>query len=332
MPLFIGIAIFWLLYRNLDMKKIWGILQSGINYYWIFLSMVIGLFSHIFRALRWRIQLRTLGTDPSMRTLTNAIFGTYAMNLIFPRLGEVWRCGYVARREKMSFTQALGSVFSDRLCDTLAVVLLTVGIFFLQMPIFRSFLRKFPTIEEAAWHLITSPWLYVGLIVIIIALVWLFCRKTENKYVLKVKSMVNNLWCGFKTVLEMKQKFLFLFYTVMIWFCYFMQLYVCLFAFQATQDLGVLAALTLFIMGSISMGIPVQGGLGPWHLAIIATLSLYGVEENAAGAFALVAHGVQMILIIILGIYTVFSIALEKKSDVSVPLVGKTIDEIPVSN
>ena len=46
----------------------------------------------------------------------------------------------------------------------------------------------------------------------------------------------------------------------------------------------------------------------------IATLALYGVGENAAGAFALVAHGIQMILIMILGIYTMFSIALEKKN------------------
>ena len=38
--------------------------------------MFIGLLSHVARAYRWRLQLRTLGQNPTMRTLTNAIFGT----------------------------------------------------------------------------------------------------------------------------------------------------------------------------------------------------------------------------------------------------------------
>lgn len=313
-PLILGVGIFGFLYSKLDTKEIFTILKSEINYSWIFLSMFIGLLSHVARAYRWRLQLRTLGQNPTMRTLTNAIFGTYAMNLLFPRLGEVWRCTYVSRRQQMSFTQVLGSVFSDRLTDTVSVIFLTVVIFFLQMPVFREFLRKFPTIEEAAWQTVTSPWLYIGFVFVVIFIIWLFSKKTENKYVLKIKGMVKNLWFGFNTVLKMKQKYKFFFYTILIWLCYFLQLYVCLFAFPATEHLGILAALALFIMGSISMGIPVQGGLGPWHLAIIATLALYGVGENAAGAFALVAHGIQMILIMILGIYTMFSIALEKKN------------------
>ena len=94
------------------MEQIARILQSEIKYGWIILSMIVGVVSHIVRAMRWQLQLRALGNPVSFRTLTNAIFGTYAMNLLFPRLGEVWRCGYVARREDMSFTLLLGSVVS----------------------------------------------------------------------------------------------------------------------------------------------------------------------------------------------------------------------------
>ena len=81
------------------MNTIFQILKSDVNYFWIILSMVIAAFSHIARAFRWRLQLRALNITPSMRVLINAIFGTYAMNLLFPRLGEVWRCGYVAQRD-----------------------------------------------------------------------------------------------------------------------------------------------------------------------------------------------------------------------------------------
>ena len=196
-PLLCGAALFWYLYSHLDMHQIGVILQSEINYFWIALSMIIGLMSHIFRALRWKLQLKTLGVDPSVKALTNAVFGMYAMNLLIPRVGEVWRCTYLARREKMSFTQVLGSIISERLCDTLTLVFLTVITFFLQMKVFRDFLRKFPTIEETLWRMITTPWLYICLLVMVGFLIWLFTKKTENRWVAKVKSIVKNLWYGF---------------------------------------------------------------------------------------------------------------------------------------
>lgn len=316
LPLALGVGIFYSLYRNLDTDEMVNILKTKINYSLIIVSMLIGLLSHVARAVRWRLQLQVLGENPSMRTLTNAIFGMYAMNLLFPRLGEVWRCTYIARRQRMSFAQVLGSVFSDRLSDSITVLLLTIVVFFLQMSVFKEFLTKFPMIVSTWQSLVSSPWLYLCIGGLVGFLIWLFRKKTENKYILKIKTMVANLWLGFNSVLKMKQGYKFVLYTLLIWSCYFLQLYVCLLAFPETVHLGVRAALALFIMGSIGMSIPVQGGLGPWHLAVIATLSLYGVGEPVSKVFALVAHGSQMLLIVLLGIYTLFSIALEKKADV----------------
>lgn len=296
------------------MEQIARILQSEIKYGWVILSMVVGVMSHIVRALRWQLQLRALQHPASFRTLTNAIFGTYAMNLLFPRLGEVWRCGYVARREQMSFTLLLGSVVSDRLMDTVSVVCLIVAVFFLQMHVLLDFLKQYPVIEETLFSVITSPYPYLFVVVVVGALVWIFRQKNEYRWVSKIKEMMRNLWYGFRTVLTMKQKKRFIVYTILLWLCYYLQLYLCLFAFADTAHLGALAALSLFVMGSIGMGIPVQGGFGPWHLAVMATLAIYGVTDpNVAGSFALVAHGSQMVVIVLLGIYTFFSILLEKK-------------------
>lgn len=316
LPLILGVSIFYSLYRNLDTGEMVNILTTQINYYLIFISVLIGLFSHIARAIRWRLQLQVLGENPSMRTLTNAIFGMYAMNLLFPRLGEVWRCTYIARRQRMSFAQVLGSVFSDRLSDSITVLMLTGAVFFLQMSVFKEFLSRFPMIVSTWQSLVSSPGLYLGIAVFVLFLVWLFRKKTDNKYMVKLKTLIDNLWVGFNSVLKMKQGYKFILYTVLIWTCYFLQLYVCLLAFPETAHLGVLAALTLFVMGSIGMSIPVQGGLGPWHLAVIAALALYGVGEPVSKVFALVAHGSQMLLIVLLGIYTLFSIGLEKREDV----------------
>ena len=316
LPLFFGVAIFAYLYSHLNVEEIINILRSGINYNWILLSMLFGLFSHVLRALRWRLQLLSLGDDPGIRRLTNAIFGTYAVNLVFPRLGEVWRCGYISRSSKMPFTQVLGSVVSDRLSDTIAVILLTGVVFLLLMPVFFKFLSQYPSLENSLHNIVISPWTYFSVILFALFAVWIFRKNKEHAWVIKIRSVVENLWSGFITVVRMKNKIGFLVYSLLIWLCYFLQLYVCLFAFNFSEHLGVMPALTMFVMGSISMGLPVQGGVGPWHFAIVATLVIYGIGESRAGAFAFVAHGAQMVLIVLLGLYTMFSIMLENKKDI----------------
>ena len=312
-PLCCGVLIFWAVYRQLDMKRVLRILTE-IKYEWVILSMIVGVISHIARALRWRLQLQALGNNVSLHTATNAIFGTYAMNLVFPRLGEVWRCGYVAQREGMSFTMLLGSVVSDRLMDTVSVLLLIVAVFFLQMNVLFDFLKEYPSIEETAIALATSPYLYLSLAVVVGAIIWLFRQKKEYRWVVRIKELMRKLWYGIRTIFTMKKKTQFILYTILIWFCYYLQLYLCMFAFAETAQLGALTALSLFVMGSIGAGVPVQGGFGPWHVAVIATLYIYGVTDpDVAGSFALVAHGAQIVIIVLLGIYTFFSILFEKK-------------------
>ena len=231
LPLLCGVWLFWYVYQKLDMNTIFQILKSDVNYFWIILSMVIATFSHIARAFRWRLQLRALNITPSMRVLINAIFGTYAMNLLFPRLGEVWRCGYVAQREKASFTKVLGSMVSDRLSDTVMLAMLTFAVFMVQMKPFRQFLNENPSIETGVMNVLTSVWLYVGIFICIVAVVWFFCTNSRSKIVLKIKNFMANIWDGFASIITMRGKFWFVFYTLFIWFCYFMQLYVCIFAF-----------------------------------------------------------------------------------------------------
>lgn len=312
-PLAFGVGLMWYIYSKLNMEEIGKILQYDINYWWIFLSGVIGLLSHIVRALRWKIQLKALPANPSMRVLTNAIFGTYAVNLILPRVGEVWRCAYVAQSEDKSFIKVVGSMISERLTDTLTVITITIITFFLQLDVLKEILNNNPSIKEGIVNIITSPALYSVIAVGIIALVWLFRFKSENTLIVKIKEMVNNLINGFKTIFKMKKKGLFLFYTILMWFLYFVELYVCFFAFKQTESLGIVCAFSCFLMGSIGMGVPVQGGLGPWHWAVIAVLTLYGLNNDTAGAFALVAHGAQLIMTILIGVYTFISISLYKK-------------------
>ena len=319
LPIVIGVCLFYWLYSNVDMDEMSKILRYDVNYFWIGVMLVISTFSHIFRALRWQLQLKAIGVDAPRGALIVSIFGTYALNLLFPRLGEVWRCGYIAKRENASFTKVVGSMVADRLSDTVTVLTLTLVTVLLATEAFEQFFTTFPQVKDGMVNTLTSPTLWAVAIIGIVALILLFKFGKKNKLVLKVKEMLTNIWQGFGAITKMEGKWLFLMYTLLIWGCYFTQLYVCFFAFEFTSGLGIICALVCFVLSSISMGIPTNGGLGAWHMAIIFGLSLYGVGEFSfsspdarASAFAMLVWGTQTLLLILLGIYTYVYIAMDK--------------------
>jgi uncharacterized protein (TIRG00374 family) len=314
LPLLLGLGIFWLLYRQFNFEEIIAILQQDMNYLWVVVSMLVGVMSHIMRALRWRLQLQALDINPSLGTTCNAIFGTYAFNLVLPRFGELWRCTYMANHERTSFSRVFGSMLSDRTADVLSAVIIIAIVFFSQMGVVKSFLAQNPATEQKIYALLTSPWLYVVVAVLAILFLYLFLRKGENKFLNKIQSTLRSMMEGFNSVLKMKNnKLLFIFYTIMIWSCYFLQLYICIFAFDWMSHVTIMQALVLFVLGSIGMTVPVQGGIGPWHAAVIFGMMFYGFSLEQAGAFALVAHGSQMVVTLVLGIYTTAAITLERQ-------------------
>ena len=316
LPLLLGLGIFWLLYRQFDFNEILSILQSDINFFWVALSMIVGVLSHIVRALRWRLQLVSLGINPSFSTICNAVFGTYAFNLVLPRFGELWRCTYIANHEKSSFSRVLGSVLSERCADTLTVLAITLIVFLSQMGVAVEFFEQSPQLQEKIFNLITSPWLYI-VILAVVATIWvLLAGRIKSKITEKLQSVLFNMWDGFKSVISMQNgKIMFFVYTIMIWSCYFLQLYICIFAFDWMSHVTIMQALVLFVLGSIGMAVPVQGGIGPWHAAVIFGMTFYGFGYEQSGAFALVAHGSQMIVTVLLGIYTTIAILFDKRKN-----------------
>lgn len=321
-PVLIGGFLFYFLYSNFDVNEMKQILRTDMNWWWFAAVIIVSIFSHIFRAARWRLQLRGLGIKPPFSALVNSIFGTYAVNLIFPRLGEVWRTGYIATRQKSSFTTVLGSMVGDRLSDSVVVLLLTIFTFFIAQDAFYSFLETYPGIKDSLWNMMVSPLTWISAVLFIAFLVWLFRSNTQNVIVVKIKTMAKNLWDGLYVIFKMEDKWWFLLYTTLIWGCYYFQLYLASFAFPFTESLGMKAILVLFVLSSISMGIPTNGGLGAWHIAIIFGLSLYGVGADfratgpfdaQASTFAMVVWGIQTLLLIALGIYSFIYMEIDRR-------------------
>ena len=317
-PLVISIGLCYLLFTGIDFDEMIATIRNECNFWWIGLVLFISIFSHVFRAMRWRIQLRALNINPPLMPLVYSIFGTYAVNLVFPRLGEVWRTTYIAQRQNASFTAVFGSMVADRLADTVTVLLITLSAFLLATNALTQYLAQNTALYNKLLALIASPWLWIIVVAMVAIVWWLFTKKRNNKFIAKIIGFAQGLWTGFAAIAKMKGKGQWLLLTVAIWGCYFTQLFVAFFAFKETtaviENHGVVAVLVCFALSSIAMGVPSNGGIGPWQWSVIFGLSIYGMAiDGISVAFANLVLGSQTCLLIILGIITFTAIALEKR-------------------
>lgn len=320
LPLALTVALVWYMFKKVNFTEMMHLIQHGVNYWWIVFAMVISIFSHVFRAARWRLQLTALGIKPPFMALCCSIFGCYALNLVFPRLGEVWRCTYIASSQKASFTSVLGSMIGDRLADTIMVALLFLFSLVVAFPAIEAFLTKYP-VGRNIMDMLFNPWFWV-VIVGCVAVCWVLLRVFRNtKVVKKLKEMALNMWTGFAVVANMKGRWKFLGLTLCIWGCYYSQLYVAFYAFDFTRVLchepglagGLIPCLVAFVLSSIGMAIPSNGGLGPWNLAVMFGLAIYGISDAQGTAFSMLQWSGQTVMLILLGIYTMAYISISSR-------------------
>jgi len=313
-PLFFGLLVFWLIFRSLDFKQIMSIARMDVNYWIIALSLPFGLFANIIRAYRWRLLIYPLGYRPKASNLIYAFLGNYGVNLAFPRLGEVWRCTMVSRYEKIPFTALIGTMITDRIFDLVPVSLIVVIAFILNVPYFKLFFAENPVVFDKFNTIATSAWLYVALITIGIIIWFLFTHFKEKVFIRKAKDNLLNIWEGIWSISRMKDKWMFIFYTILIWFGYFLYFYICFYAFSFTKDLGWNRGLIAFGISSIAMTIPVQAGIGAWHFVVIAVLVGFGLSKVDAAAFALCVHTIQAIVFTALfGLFGVLALPVANK-------------------
>jgi glycosyltransferase 2 family protein len=297
-----------MVYKDQDFKRIKSILTNDVNYFWIVVSLFIGLLSHISRTIRWNLLIEPLGRKPRLLNTFLAVMVGYLMNLALPRMGEISRCGVIARYEKISFTKLVGTVVTERLIDVLMLLILLIIVVLTQFGQVLEFLNNNPGVNEKLQKVIFSP-ILIGGLVFFLAILWISRHKIrESSLTKKVMGFVRQFVEGFRSIGKMKKKGSFIFHSVFIWVMYYLMTYLIFFSFGFTSHLGPLAGLTVFVLGSFGMVAPVQGGIGAWHFMVIEGLALYGVDKADGKVFALLAHGTSTLMLIVLGLIGVIAL------------------------
>ena len=303
MPLLLGGAILYWMYRGFDFEGMKDVLLHGMDWTWMALSFPFGILAQMLRGWRWRQTLEPVGERPRASVSVYSIFLSYAASLVVPRIGEFTRCGVLRRSAGVSFPKALGTVVAERAIDSLVVLVVTGVMLLCQMRVFTTFFSETGTSLDsllarfsAAGYAVTAA---CAVAVLLLAHVLLKKLAIYNK----VKATLGGIWQGVMSLRGVRNAPLFLLSTVGIWACYFMHYYLTFFCFGFTAGLGAACALVTFVVGSIAVVVPTPNGAGPWHFAVKTMLMLYGVAEEQALFFVLIVHSVQTLLVILLGVW-----------------------------
>ena len=314
LPLLLGVFILVWVYRDFNFQRVGEVMSHGMDYGWIALSLVFGVFANLFRGWRWKLALEPLGEYPKTSNCVYAIFISYASNLVIPRVGEVTRCGVLSKYDGVSFPKSLGTVVSERMIDTLCVGLITSMVLLSQMPVFATFFAETGTDVGRYAEVLTSGHFYlIVLCVVAIGLLGFFLIRNIALFA-KLKGILQNVWQGIVALKDIKHIPLYIIYTLGIWVCYFFEFYLAFFAFDFSAHLGISAGLVMFVVGTLAVIVPTPNGAGPWHFAVMTMLMLYGVGKEDAGIFALLVHGIQTFLLILLGIYGLLALPFTNKT------------------
>lgn len=314
LPLLLGAFILYMLYEDFDFTQIWSALKE-MDMFWFTATTIFIILSHVIRGLRWKLALAPLGLHPRSSVSIYSIFISYAANLVVPRVGEVSRCVVLEQYDKVPFAQSLGTLVTERLIDTIVVIVMTTVAVMLQWPMFLEFVNEVGLKNPLdGFKNSAVAWIVIILSVIAIA-VMLFLLIRKMAIWKKIRSFITRFSEGLLSLRKMKHGWLFVIETLAIWFCYLMQFYLCFFYFPFTSGLSFLAGLLMFVSTSVAVVVPTPNGAGPWHFAVISFMILYGVSSTDASTFAFIVHSTQTIIVALLGIYALIMLQFKKSSN-----------------
>jgi len=276
----LSLIFLYLTFKGLDFNLFWAGV-SKVSPGWLIISLLISVLSHYLRGWKWSLILKN---NDKIWT-TGAIFYGYTFNLVFPRLGEIMRATIYSSISKYPVSYLLGTIAFERLLDfILFVSTLMVGVF-----IWGSQPIK---IISSQSNLSKDTFLIVGIIAVLLlgVLLFVFRHKMGNK----VKEAMRSFATGFAAFNELclSNKVLYIALTLLIWVCWIIMMFTVINIFPEYRDISLQDRYLIFLLGSVGISLPSQGGIGTFHFLVSWGFDFLGVEapRELNVLFATIVH------------------------------------------
>ena len=304
----IGIFIVWFTTSKLtpkDIADITGIFKRA-DYKWLIIGPMIGMLSNVVRAERWKQLLNSVGYQPSRMNVANSVFVMYALNLVFPRLGEVTRCTLLYKTDNRPLDKSIGTMVLERMVDMVSILVVGALLMAFQYQLLFDLLNNTILAHySGSIKQLTSGYggimLIVAMITIGSGLLYFLYYMRDHHILGKVWKFIIGIFHGLASILKLDNPMLFIFYSVLIWFMYFMMIYICFLSLPETAHLGVWPGMACLFFGGFAFIIS-PGGLGAYPATMGAVLILYKVAFTVGFGFGWLVWSFQTASVILFGV------------------------------
>ncbi len=292
-------ALLYFFFRGVDLGKTRDAIL-GASPAWLAASLVLGMLTFFFRAVRWTWLLRPVARVPVWPAFAATATG-FAANNLPGKVGEVLRPYLLSRSRNLPFSPLLASILLERVFDGASVIfffLLAMGI---GLP--RS---------GGGFARILAPAAVLAVLVAVVLfavfrraqaerLFEAMCRWLPARFQKRATEFALTFVDGFASL---KSPGLLLAITagsLGMWFVINLQIYSVLRAFDLPLPLS--AAYVVTAAAVLGLAVPTPGGLGSYQFAVqIALMDVYAVPRTAATSVALVAWATSFVLITLIGL------------------------------
>lgn len=334
--IFVGLGVFfiWLSLHSLSKEDVRMIYQSMavINnpYSWCMLCLtaIAAIMADVARAERMRIQLQSMGHNVRRSMAFHSVMVCYLANLALPRLGEVLRCTFLQRFERVPFQKSLGAVLTERAVDVLCWAVMFLVAIAMNTGMLNQLVIDDNTnmtigmwMETKGLSVLGNYFIYILLAFIaLIVLVGYLTRKwwMKSKLMMKVWDFILGIWQGFISIKNLPKPGLYVLWTALMWVFYLLGNLLCLYAFPFLNGAGVGAAFTVLTFSTIAFMVS-QAGLGSYPLIVAGILMIYGADYTQGLAAGWIGWILQQVVVLVLGFASLILASFYKKPAEMVP-------------
>lgn len=308
--LLLGGLCLWLFFRGVDSRALWSRLGEADP---LLVSLLIAsaVVHMVLRSWRWRTLLGPAGRDVSFWELFSAVSIGYMAVLLPGRISEVLRPTILARRTRVPLGTALATVAAERMALDLPMVLL-FGALFLVLPSNLTGLSA--SADTKVLNLLRSSGvlLLAGALAALSTAVylgrhqerisgWIENRARERgPFLRRLAGWVASLLPGLAAFGTFRSLGRLLLETLVLWGVIAAGIHSGVAA--CGVELAPLAALVIIPATAIGIAVPTPGGAGTYHMVMkVVLVGLFAANETAAVSAGLVAHGLPLLAVILLG-------------------------------
>lgn len=299
--LLVASSLLYFTLKDYNFAESFKLLQHA-NWYWLLPLAVVSILSHWFRALRWNMLLKASGYEVKTSHSFLAIMVGYFANYIFPRLGEVTRCGSLKNTDDVPIDRSLGTVVTERLTDVFTLFVILLLNIVLEWERLKDYINKnlFGKFDSLTQN--RSFWVLIFFLSMALFFAWFFKEKlAQISFLKKIKTILSGFLEGMYSIFRLEKPLLFIAYSLVIWLMYYLSTYLVFFILPDTSHLSALAAMSVLVMGTFGVAAPTPGGIGAYHFFVSNLLLLYGLSADLGKTLALFLHGTQMIFTLVFG-------------------------------